>query len=137
MNPKIADYCTLDNCNKPYRAKGYCQMHYRRYKLYGDPIVKVNTGTKEDINGYVQVRTTAGNANKGKYTYEHRLVMEQMIGRKLIKGETVHHKNGVRNDNRPENLELWSKAQPFGQRIEDKVTYALEILALYAPERLA
>jgi hypothetical protein len=45
--------------------------------------------------------------------------------------------NGVRDDNRPENLELWSKSQPAGQRVADKVSWALEILKLYAPERLS
>ena len=135
MTTKIADYCTLDGCDKPYRAKGFCQMHYRRFNLYGNAEIKVNIGRKYD-DGYVQVRTTAGNGKVGRYTYQHRLVMQEMIGRPLVKGETVHHKNGIRNDNRPENLELWSESQPYGQRVEDKVAYALEILKQYAPERL-
>ena len=130
-------HCTIDDCTKEHRAKGMCQMHYRRDYLYGDPRVILNTGIKLDKVGYVQIRTMSGNANKGRYTYEHRLVMQEVLGRSLIKGETVHHKNGVRNDNRPENLELWSEAQPYGQRVEDKVAYAIEILEQYAPERLA
>jgi len=50
---------------------------------------------------------------------EHRYVMEQILGRPLLPGETPHHKNGQRADNRPENLELWPKPQPPGQRAED------------------
>ena len=62
---------------------------------------------------------------------EHILVMEQKIGRHLLPLEEVHHKNAKRSDNRPANLELWSRSQPAGARVSDLVDWAKEILALY------
>ena len=66
-----------------------------------------------------------------KMQWQHRVVMEEQIGRPLRKNENVHHKNGVRDDNRPENLELWVKTQPAGQRVEDLVEWAREIVDSY------
>lgn len=75
------------------------------------------------------------NAIRG-HVAEHVIIMSEILGRGLLPKENVHHKNGVRDDNRPENLELWSKSQPSGQRIEDKCDWAIELLKLYRPEVL-
>ena len=85
------------------------------------------------MNGYAFVAAPAhprANPNTGRVR-EHILVMEKTLGRPLRQGEEVHHKNGVRADNRPENLELWLRSQPAGSRVEDLVAWAEQILALY------
>ena len=69
--------------------------------------------------------------SKSKYIYDHILVMENAIGRHLTNKETVHHKNGIRDDNRIENLELWASNHPSGSRVSDLLKWAHEIIELY------
>lgn len=81
-----------------------------------------------DKHGY---RVFATQTPNGRHLLiaEHRLVMERMIGRELLPTETVHHRNGQRADNRPDNLELWDRRHGPGQRVTEKIAWALTLLA--------
>jgi len=121
--------CSIENCNKEHKGLGFCSGHYQRYKKYNDPLIDkpLEPAYKPyvDANGYLIVR------KNNKHIKMHRQVMEEHLGRKLLPGENVHHINGIRTDNRIENLELWSSSQPSGQRVEDKVEWALDIIKTY------
>jgi hypothetical protein len=117
-------------------------MHYRRWRLYGDPtIFKKQDGShnkSKDGDGYVRIYMPEHPmASSAGYILEHRFVMAEMLGRVLLTTENVHHKNGDKTDNRAENLELWVRSQPPGQRVSDRIDAAVEVLRRYAPEMLA
>jgi hypothetical protein len=127
------------DCGKKTSCKGYlrckpCSDKHRK----GENHPRYKGGRTITPRGYVYLSGYPDHPNaKGAGAIaEHVLVMSRMLGRPLTKDENVHHKNGIRHDNRPENLELWSRSQPPGQRAEDKVAWAREILNLYRPELL-
>lgn len=122
MNPKG---CDVAGCPEPaltHRSRRYdklitvtlpkCSKHWGR--LGKDNATSHKVGDRWlGKGGYVLVKTAE------RTIAEHRLVMEAKLGRSLVRGESVHHMNGVRDDNRPENLELWLGPIRYGQRATD------------------
>jgi len=130
-----------EKCGKMgVRARNLCCICYvRRYyriKKGIDPDAPIMTAARGSgyINKYgykIITKKSHPNSRKHGKILEHVMVMSEYIGRPLRKGENVHHKNGIRNDNRIENLELWHKGQPAGQRVEDKINWSKEFLQNY------
>ena len=82
--------------------------------LPAEPYARLREGERRlDKAGYVRIR------HDGQIKAEHRVIMERTLGRQLVKGESVHHRNGIRSDNRPENLELWVGPARYGQRAHE------------------
>lgn len=81
--------------------------------------------------GYIRLCIPGGPGEPSRDMLEHRYVMEQKLKRALLPDETVHHINGNRQDNRIENLELFSSRHGPGQRVVDKIAFAIEMLQTY------
>lgn len=128
--------CAFPECDREHYALGLCRIHWAQQN---NGIELKPEGRAEPKwflrGGYLSRSRRVGGRNV--WELQHRILMEEHLGRKLLPHENVHHLNGVRHDNRIENLEIWSTSQPAGQRIPDKVAHAKYILGLYEPSALA
>lgn len=127
--------CSFEGCMRPHDTHGLCSTHAKQM-MSGKELTPANMTTpaiwspwRVQSSGYVaRWRSVLG---VREFELEHRHVMERLLGRDLRPEENVHHLNGDRADNRPSNLEIWNTSQPAGQRVEDKIRWAKEILAQY------
>ena len=142
--------CEYPDCNSLRQGGGaYCPMHHWRNsrgldmdaprRKYPETITQPPKGQTRawtrSADGYIKTEIT-DERGRTRTLLQHRHVMSQFLGRPLHADETVHHRNAIRDDNRIENLELWSGRHPKGGRVEDKTAWAIEWLSEYLPEAL-
>lgn len=115
----------------------YKSVEKRRRKL-GIPAY-VKHGRRSNVGGYIMITLAPTDplvdmCRDRRTVQEHRLVMARHLGRPLTRDEFVHHRNGIKDDNRIENLELWTRSHPDGQRVEDVLAWAREFVERYDTE---
>ena len=142
-------FFTCEHCGKRNPMKRYAGVGrtvYYRQQRFCDQACKVahqmavaaerftrgEIGRHVKRHGYVWLSIPANLAGgKKREMLEHRWVMSQHLGRELFPEETVHHKDGNRQNNTIGNLELFSSRHGPGQRVIDKIEFAIEMLRLY------
>lgn len=119
--------CSEKGCDRHVASCGMCRLHWGRRD-------RRRRGIKKRIEFFLPRKLKSGYIHEfydGRWQMQHRLIMEKDLDRKLCRDETIHHKNGIRDDNRISNLELWSSRHPAGQKVSDLLAFARSIIALY------
>lgn len=132
------EQCTFPGCRKKHHAGGLCRGHHTQRKR-GQPLRPLGgKGFWIDQKGYVWIKCPEPehpNAQSRRgWIAEHVWVMSQLLGRPLRRGESVHHVNNIKHDNRPDNLQLWHTHQPKGASVEETVRWARWFLKEYGEE---
>ena len=99
--------CSIENCERPSDSRGWCTMHYDRWRKHKDPLktLKKPNGSGSISRGFKRITVN------GEHVREHRYLMEQHLGRRLNTSEVIHHLNGNKSDNRIENLIVLTQSQ--------------------------
>lgn len=93
---------------------------------------RIKRGRWKTVQGYIMLwKPDNPNSDINGCIREHTFVMSEKLGRPLKPKENVHHINGIKDDNRIENLELWHKGQCSGQRLKEKLYWCKEFLLEY------
>ena len=124
------EYCS-NSCKKlgVFRKGNGLEVEGPRKHIKGSGHIQAN-GYKVISRNHPNAKCRSPKSGNGQIL-EHIWIMSNHIGRPLTEKETVHHKNGIRDDNRIENLELWSHSHPPGQRVDDKLKWCKEFLEEY------
>lgn len=126
--PLLGRLCARKTCRKPlvqWDREWVCSFNRR---TFCDQLCGVKDRPLSKKTRYRRLRLP-----DGRVVMTHRYVMELALGRALLPEESVHHKNGIKTDNRLKNLELWaSLGQPAGQRVQDLIDFVVKAY----PDRL-
>ena len=133
--PCIVDGCINDNSKG---GGGMCGMHYMRHKRYGDvnyltPDEKWSLSQREAQLANVQsVKPTTYRKYLGRHM--HRVVAEEKYGRKIRRGEHVHHIDGNKHNNHPDNLEILTAEEHARHHMEETWRAKRELQSQTVPE---
>lgn len=150
------DKCIICDKNRSKYSKKFCRLCYERDYFKRNPekhelkkknsrnrqrmkkglplcdeLLRTGEGFLDGLGYKIIYKPNHPNARERGRILEHIFVMSEYLGRPLMKHENIHHKNGIRHDNRIENLELWCKGQPAGQRVQDRILFYKEFLEKY------